>query len=74
MLDLALIVFYSIDGWGIGKRPPAKGDAIGHAKTPIMTKMRETEPFVELEASGLAVGLSEGLMGDDIVLNPASQV
>jgi 2,3-bisphosphoglycerate-independent phosphoglycerate mutase len=52
-------------GWGIA--PPEgnpKGDAIKNAKTPVMDRFEKEEPFCELEAHGLAVGLPEGLMGN----------
>ena len=54
-----------VTGWGIS--PPdgnPKGDAIKNAKTPVMDKFEKEEPFCELEAHGLAVGLPEGLMGN----------
>jgi 2,3-bisphosphoglycerate-independent phosphoglycerate mutase len=57
----------SIDGWGIGAHPPEKGDAIATADTPVMDNMKKDSPFVELEASGLSVGLPEGLMGNSEV-------
>ena len=52
-------------GWGIS--PPdgnPKGDAIKNAQTPVMDKFEVEEPFCELEAHGLAVGLPDGLMGN----------
>jgi bisphosphoglycerate-independent phosphoglycerate mutase (AlkP superfamily) len=52
-------------GWGIS--PPdgnPKGDAIKNAKTPVMDKFEKEDPFCELEAHGLAVGLPDGLMGN----------
>jgi 2,3-bisphosphoglycerate-independent phosphoglycerate mutase len=52
-------------GWGI--RPLSEnpdGDAILHAKTPVMDKFEKGGPFCELEAHGLAVGLPDGLMGN----------
>ena len=55
----------SLLGWGIS--PPdanLNGDAIKHADTPVMDKFEKEEPFCELEAHGLAVGLPEGLMGN----------
>lgn len=58
-----------IDGWGIpSKDSPADGDAITNAKTPVMDELsRSATGFTELEASSLAVGLPEGLMGNSEV-------
>ncbi|KAJ5156032.1 2-3-bisphosphoglycerate-independent phosphoglycerate mutase [Penicillium capsulatum] len=67
---VALIV---IDGWGIpGPNSPAKGDAITNAETPFMSGFAEAnsktaQGFAELDASSLAVGLPEGLMGNSEV-------
>jgi Metalloenzyme superfamily len=60
-------------GWGIS--PPdgnPKGDAIKNAKTPVMDKFEKEEPFCELEAHGLAVGLPDGLMGNSEGISPRS--
>jgi 2,3-bisphosphoglycerate-independent phosphoglycerate mutase len=58
-----------IDGWGIpSKDSPADGDAITNAKTPVMDELsKSVTGFTELEASSLAVGLPEGLMGNSEV-------
>ena len=62
-----------IDGWGIpSEKSPKDGDAIAAATTPIMdgfaAKVSKTaRGFTELEASSLAVGLPEGLMGNSEV-------
>ncbi|ETS83662.1 hypothetical protein PFICI_05538 [Pestalotiopsis fici W106-1] len=58
-----------IDGWGIpSKDSPANGDAITNAKTPVMDELyKSATGFTELEASSLAVGLPEGLMGNSEV-------
>ncbi|KAJ5683942.1 2-3-bisphosphoglycerate-independent phosphoglycerate mutase [Penicillium maclennaniae] len=67
---VALIV---IDGWGIaGPNSPPEGDAIAAAETPFMSGFAEAnsktaQGFTELEASSLAVGLPEGLMGNSEV-------
>ena len=58
-------------GWGIS--PPdgnPKGDAIKNANTPVMDKFEKEEPFCELEAHGLAVGLPDGLMGNSEGITP----
>lgn len=60
-----MLVSGDVLGWGIS--PPdgnPKGDAIKNAKTPVMDKFEQEEPFCELEAHGLAVGLPDGLMGN----------
>lgn len=57
-----------IDGWGIHTQKNAPGDAIAAADTPVMDGFREDPAgYVELEASSLAVGLPEGLMGNSEV-------
>ncbi|KAJ5590920.1 2-3-bisphosphoglycerate-independent phosphoglycerate mutase [Penicillium hetheringtonii] len=67
---VALIV---IDGWGIaGPNSPPQGDAIAAAETPFMSgfakaNSKTAQGFTELEASSLAVGLPEGLMGNSEV-------
>ena len=68
--DTSLVV---IDGWGIpSETSPKDGDAIAAAKTPVMdefskTGSKITQGYTELEASSLAVGLPEGLMGNSEV-------
>lgn len=58
-----------IDGWGIPSQDsPEDGDAIAAAKTPVMDGFSQsTTGYTELEASSLAVGLPEGLMGNSEV-------
>jgi 2,3-bisphosphoglycerate-independent phosphoglycerate mutase len=58
-----------IDGWGIpSESSPKDGDAIAAAKTPVMDDFKEHgSGYTELEASSLAVGLPEGLMGNSEV-------
>jgi 2,3-bisphosphoglycerate-independent phosphoglycerate mutase len=58
-----------IDGWGIpSAESPKNGDAITNAKTPVMDGLyKDTKGYTELEASSLAVGLPEGLMGNSEV-------
>lgn len=55
-----------IDGWGLA---PASdpGNAIAHARTPTMSMLQQRFPSTVLEASGLAVGLPDGLMGNSEV-------
>jgi 2,3-bisphosphoglycerate-independent phosphoglycerate mutase len=54
-----------LDGWGLGTKPEVS--AIAQAKTPFMDSLWETYPHSKLEASGLAVGLPEGQMGNSEV-------
>lgn len=58
-----------IDGWGIpSAESPKDGDAIAAAETPVMDAFSKSSTgFTELEASSLAVGLPEGLMGNSEV-------
>lgn len=64
MSKVCLIV---IDGWGLSDKK--EGNAIANASTPIMDKLCDpsTGQFVTLNASGLAVGLPDGLMGNSEV-------
>jgi len=54
-----------LDGWGI--RKSKKRNAIAHAKTPVMDKLWKTASHTELKASGPAVGLPKGYMGNSEV-------
>lgn len=58
-----------IDGWGIpSEESPKNGDAIAAAETPVMDALSQSKTgFTELDASSLAVGLPEGLMGNSEV-------
>lgn len=58
-----------IDGWGIPtEQSPKNGDAIAAANTPVMDELSKSATgFTELEASSLAVGLPDGLMGNSEV-------
>lgn len=55
-----------IDGWGISDE--TNGNAITNADTPIMDQLCSQSPhYITLNASGLAVGLPKGLMGNSEV-------
>lgn len=54
-----------LDGWGLGKDP--KVSAIAKAKTPYINSLYQKYPHSKLEASGLAVGLPPGQMGNSEV-------
>ncbi|KAL9633359.1 MAG: hypothetical protein Q9164_004739 [Protoblastenia rupestris] len=66
-------VLIVIDGWGISSSTsPKDGDAIAAAKTPVMDSFaakdsKTAQGYTELDASSLAVGLPEGLMGNSEV-------
>jgi 2,3-bisphosphoglycerate-independent phosphoglycerate mutase len=53
------------DGWG--HAPPSEGNAIWRARTPIYDRWLAESPWTLLEASGEAVGLPAGLMGNSEV-------
>ena len=53
-----------IDGWGL--RDEEHGNAIHHAKTPVMDKLCSGN-WTQLEAHGQHVGLHKGLMGNSEV-------
>ncbi len=54
-----------LDGWGLGDNPEVS--AIAKAHTPFMDSLEGKYPQSRLEASGLAVGLPEGQMGNSEV-------
>jgi 2,3-bisphosphoglycerate-independent phosphoglycerate mutase len=56
-----------IDGWGISPLEDHTGDAIYNAETPVMDKLEKEDPFTEISAHGLSVGLPDGLMGNSEV-------
>lgn len=63
MSNVCLIV---IDGWGLSENP--HGNAVLNAKTPVMDELSKVPgQYQPLEASGLAVGLPAGLMGNSEV-------
>src|SRR4029453_9924032 len=53
------------DGWG--EAPPSDGNAIALARTPTFDRWRRDYPWTTVEASGEAVGLPAGLMGNSEV-------
>ncbi|MBP3782932.1 MAG: 2,3-bisphosphoglycerate-independent phosphoglycerate mutase, partial [Butyrivibrio sp.] len=58
-------VLLILDGYGINENP--EGNAIAMAKTPVMDGLMKDYPFVKGYASGLAVGLPDGQMGNSEV-------
>lgn len=59
------VILMILDGWGLGSDD--KVSAIAQAKTPFMDRLLQEYPNSRLEASGLAVGLPEGQMGNSEV-------
>jgi 2,3-bisphosphoglycerate-independent phosphoglycerate mutase len=59
---VALIV---LDGWGLA--PAGPGNAISQARTPNFDRYWQSSPRTTLEASGSAVGLPEGQIGNSEV-------
>jgi 2,3-bisphosphoglycerate-independent phosphoglycerate mutase len=60
-----LVALVILDGWGLA--PPGPGNAIELADTPVFDRLWETCPHAQLEASGEAVGLPDGQMGNSEV-------
>ena len=54
-----------LDGYGLSEK--TKGNAVAEASTPVMDKLMAEYPFVRGNASGMAVGLPEGQMGNSEV-------
>ena len=59
------VVLMVLDGYGISDK--TEGNAIAQANTPVMDKLMAECPFVKGNASGLAVGLPDGQMGNSEV-------
>ncbi|MEP6474052.1 MAG: 2,3-bisphosphoglycerate-independent phosphoglycerate mutase, partial [Gemmatimonadota bacterium] len=59
------VVLVVLDGWGY--RAERAGNAIELAHTPVWHQLWDRAPRTLLEASGLAVGLPEGQMGNSEV-------
>ena len=54
-----------LDGYGLNDN--TKGNGIAAANTPVMDKLMKEYPYVKGYASGLAVGLPDGQMGNSEV-------
>ena len=59
------VLLLILDGWGLATNPAVS--AIDKANTPFVDGLFKTYPHATLEASGLAVGLPEGQMGNSEV-------
>jgi 2,3-bisphosphoglycerate-independent phosphoglycerate mutase len=60
-----LVTLVILDGWGIA--PPGPGNAVELARTPVFDDLVARYPTTQLRASGGAVGLPEGQMGNSEV-------
>lgn len=58
-------VLMILDGYGLNEKKD--GNAIANAKKPVMDKLMAEYPFVKGYASGMAVGLPDGQMGNSEV-------
>ncbi len=58
-------VLMILDGYGLNDK--TEGNAIAEANTPVMDKLMAECPFVRGNASGMAVGLPDGQMGNSEV-------
>jgi len=59
------VVLVILDGWGCA--PPGPGNAVDLAETPVFDRLWAEYPHATLKASGEAVGLPEGQMGNSEV-------
>ncbi|MGN0340713.1 MAG: 2,3-bisphosphoglycerate-independent phosphoglycerate mutase [Lachnospira sp.] len=59
------VVLMILDGYGLNSS--TKGNGVALAKTPVMDKLMAEYPYVKGYASGLAVGLPDGQMGNSEV-------
>jgi 2,3-bisphosphoglycerate-independent phosphoglycerate mutase len=60
-----LVALVILDGWGCA--PPGPGNAVELASTPVFDRLWEQFPHTRLDASGEAVGLPPGQMGNSEV-------
>ncbi|MCM1307981.1 MAG: 2,3-bisphosphoglycerate-independent phosphoglycerate mutase [Butyrivibrio sp.] len=58
-------VLLILDGYGLNEK--TEGNAVALAKTPVMDRLMKEYPFVKGNASGMAVGLPDGQMGNSEV-------
>jgi len=54
-----------LDGWGLAE--PGPGNAVELADTPVFDRLWSEYPHAQLAASGAAVGLPDGQMGNSEV-------
>ena len=59
------VVLLILDGYGLNDK--IEGNAVAQAKTPVVEGLMKNYPFVKGNASGMAVGLPDGQMGNSEV-------
>ncbi len=59
------VVLMILDGYGLNEKK--EGNAVALAKTPVMDRLMAEYPFAHGNASGMAVGLPDGQMGNSEV-------
>ena len=59
------VVLMILDGYGLNEK--TEGNAVAIANTPVMDGLMKEYPFVKGNASGMAVGLPDGQMGNSEV-------
>ncbi len=64
-LPLPCVCLVVLDGWGLAG--PGPGNAVSLARTPVFDELWGSYPHTTLTASGRAVGLPEGQMGNSEV-------
>ncbi|MBO4411299.1 MAG: 2,3-bisphosphoglycerate-independent phosphoglycerate mutase [Lachnospiraceae bacterium] len=64
-MDKKPVILMILDGYGLNDR--LDGNAIAQAHKPVMDSLMKKYPFVKGNASGLAVGLPDGQMGNSEV-------
>ncbi len=64
-LPASSCVLIVLDGWGLA--PDGPGNAVSLASTPVFDELWSSYPHTQLTASGRAVGLPEGQMGNSEV-------
>jgi len=65
MTTFPLVALVILDGWGLA--PPGPGNAVELAETPVFDGLLAEYPHAQLVASGEAVGLPAGQMGNSEV-------
>ncbi len=64
-MTVPLVALVILDGWGLA--PPGPGNAVELAATPVFDDLSRRFPHTQLAASGAAVGLPDGQMGNSEV-------
>jgi 2,3-bisphosphoglycerate-independent phosphoglycerate mutase len=64
-LPVPSAVLIVLDGWGLA--PDGPGNAVSLARTPVFDELWSSYPHTQLTASGRAVGLPDGQMGNSEV-------